>query len=384
MAKLLINSRTSGKYHREMIDGRSHIVTQMIAIRGDTSMNNVFYSDTEVEASFTQLNNLPAPNSHPTVNGVNVLANHPVANNKHNVGGWLRNPRKKGKRVYVDFMLDEEIANNSEAGKEIIDRIENGKKLGVSTGLTIKMLVNKSGLDDFGVPYTREGSGFSFDHVAILLNERAAGEHAGTELITNSDDDEVMQHDTEDKDSVIDDVAELLAGDSNYKVTLDNGYIAVNHSKTTKEEVSNMDKTKIVLAIISNSANKFTHKDVEALNAKTDDELSSIIATNSLDEDTAKEFLATNSNIDFDVVADYHANAEGYAEFKAVTAAKQQAVIDNIVANSEFTAELLTGKSEAELALLTNMLSPKKAVQVAEQKPTSITTNSAASLVDYS
>lgn len=356
-------------------------------IRGDTAMNNVFYSDKDVEDTFMQLNNLPAPSGHPSVNGVNVLASHPVANNKQNIGGWLSKPRKKGKRVFVNFMLDEDIANNSDDGKETIRRIENGEKIGVSTGLTIAQVINKTGVDDFGVKYNREGKGYTFDHVAILLNETAAGEHAGTELITNSEECEVMQFNSDVIDtSLLDDISELLAGDTDYNVTLESGFISVNHKSTNqKEEVCNMDKNKIVLAIIGNSANKFTIKDVDALNAKTDDELNSIIATNSLDEDTAKEFLTTNSEIDFDSYEEFHANKAEFDAFKAEKSAKQKEVIDNIVANSEYTAELLAGKSEAELTLITNMLTPeKKAVRIAEQK-SSITTNSVATgKVDYS
>jgi len=195
--KILINSRTSGKFKRETIDGRSHIVTMMMPIRGDITMNKIFYPDKEVANSFMQLNMLPAPNGHPEVNGVSVPAFHPVANNKHNIGGFLRNPRKKGKRVFVDFMLDEEIANNSEAGKETIRRIEAGERIGVSTGLGISQVINKSGTDDFGKKFTREGKGFVFDHVAMLLNEHAAGEHAGTELILNEEDYEVLVHNAE-------------------------------------------------------------------------------------------------------------------------------------------------------------------------------------------
>ena len=257
--KLLINSRTSGKHHREDIDGRSHIVVPMVPIRGDSAMNGIFYSDAEVTNSFMQLNNLPAPNSHPTVNGVSVLASHPVAVNKHNIGGWLSKPVKKGKRVFVNLMLDEEVANNSEDGKELIRRIEEGKKVGVSTGLTISQVTNKVGVDDFNVEYTREGKGYKFDHVAILLNEEAAGSLAGTELITNSDECEVMTFNAQEE-SLLDEVSELLSGDKDYQVSLDGGKITVNHKLTTNEEEGNtMDKAKLVLAIIKNSANKYTN-----------------------------------------------------------------------------------------------------------------------------
>lgn len=383
--KLLINSRTSGKFHRVVIDGRSHIVTRMMPIRGDTAMNRIMYPDNQVADSFMQLNLLQAPSKHPTVNGVNVLASHPVSNNKQNIGGWLSEPVKKGKRVFVNFMLDEKIANNSDDGKETIRRIEAGEKIGVSTGLSIASVVNQSGKDDFGAEYDRIGSGFKFDHVAILLNETAAGGHAGTELITNSDECEIMTFNAEEE-SLLDDVSELLAGDKDYSITLEGGKITVNHKlTTTKKEVRNMKTADLVLAIITNTANGYTVKDSAKLNAMSDDELSSIVATNSLDEATAKEFLTTNSAINFDEVEEFHANKEAFNKFQANQKVEQQKVIDNIVTNSEYTAELLAGKSDAELTLLTNMLTPeKKAVRIAEQKPTITTNSESNSKVDYS
>lgn len=381
--KLLINSRTSGKYTREVIDGRSHIVTAMLPIRGDTAMNGVYYADDQVTNSFMQLNMLPAPSGHPQVNGVNVLASHPVANNKQNIGGFLRNPRKKGKRVFVDFMLDEEIANNSEDGKETIRRIEAGEKIGVSTGLGIAQVINKTGTDDFGAKYTREGKGYTFDHVAILLNETAAGEHAGTELITNSEECEVMVYNAKESE-MLDSIADILSQDPCYNVTLENGLINVNHESKT-EEVNTMDKAALVLAIITNSANSYTVNDNEKLNAMTDKELMSIVATNSMTEETAKSFLATNSQIDFAGYEEFTTNKAEFEKFKADKAAAQKSVIDKIVANSEYTDELLAGKSDAELMLITNMLEPKKvAVQIGQQGKT-ITTNSADNaVVDFS
>jgi len=383
--KLLINSRTSGKFTRVVIDGRSHIVTRMMPIRGDTAMNRIMYPDNQVADSFMQLNLLQAPSKHPTVNGVNVLASHPVSNNKQNIGGWLSEPVKKGKRVFVNFMLDEEIANNSDDGKETIRRIEAGEKIGVSTGLSIASVVNQSGKDDFGAEYDRIGSGFKFDHVAILLNETAAGDHAGTELITNSDECEIMTFNAEEQ-ALLDDVSDLLAGDKDYEVSLDNGKITVNHKLTTnEEEVSTMDKAKLVLAIIGNSANSYKLADVEALNAKTDEEIIAIVATNSLDEKQAKDFLTTNSAINFDEVEEFHANKEAFNKFQADQKVEQKKVIDNIVTNSEYTAELLAGKSDAELTLLTNMLTPeKKAVRIGEQKQTITVNKESNSKVDYS
>jgi len=418
--KVLINSKTSGKFKREEIDGRSHLVTVMMPIRGDITMNNIFYPDKAVEESFMQLNMLPAPNGHPTVNGVNVPAFHPVANNKHNIGGFLRNPRKKGKRVFVDFLLDEEIANNSEAGKETIRRIEAGERIGVSTGLGITNVINKTGTDDFGKKYTREGGGFQFDHVATLLNETAAGEHAGTELVLNEEGGEILVYNAEwqtnelsthqlhdkihnlirspsssDIHTWLQDIfpdsktfifsheepnqprklfKQTYAIDQNDNITLIDDMIEVVRKEefipkttTTNQEVSNMDKSKLVLAIIGNSANNFKVTDVDSLTAKTDDELLAIVATNTIDEKSAKELL-TNSGHDFKGYELFTNNKVQFEAFLKAEDATLKATVDNIVANSDYTVEMLKGKDAAELDLLTNMLTPEKiAVRAAEQ-----------------
>ncbi len=88
-----INSHTSGKFRREMINNRSHLITSMMPIRGDISMNGILYPNKEVKASFQQLHDLPAPNGHPIINGVHVRAFKQASMNAFNVGGFVRNPK---------------------------------------------------------------------------------------------------------------------------------------------------------------------------------------------------------------------------------------------------------------------------------------------------
>lgn len=442
--KVIINSKTSGKFKREVIDGRSHIVTTMMPIRGDITMNDIFYPDEEVESSFMQLNMLPAPNGHPKVNGVNVPAFHPVANNKHNIGGFLRNPRKKGKRVFVDFLLDEEVANRSEEGKETIRRIENNERIGVSTGLGITQVINKTGSDDFGKKYTKSGSGFVFDHVATLLNEEAAGKHAGTELVLNEKGEEISMYFADWKvnelscSQIMEQIHSLLrrqtenddekayvwpmevypdsrtfvysleekgearklfrrsyAVDQNDNIALDDDKTEViidykdRHPKPeteteTEKEVSEMDKSKLVLAIIGNSNNKYTVADNDKLMAMSDADLCSIVGQ-SVDVEQAKALLTNSGNLDLAGYEEFKANE---AEFKAFQKAQSEALaakIDHIVANSKFTAEMLAGKSEAELDVINEMIQPEKpAVRAPQQASTKTTaTNSQEAVVDY-
>lgn len=436
--KVLINSRTSGKFKRELIDGRSHLVTIMMPIRGDITMNSKFYPDTEVANSFEQLNMLPAPHGHPMVNGINVPAFHPVANNKHNIGGFLRSPRKKGKRVFVDFMLDEEIANNSEAGKETIRRIESGEKIGVSTGLTINQVTNKAGEDDFGKPFNQEVAGFNFDHVAILLNEAAAGEHAGTELVLNEEGETIevativanelstsdiheaisalirtsfqegsfvwimdifpesktFVFSVEEKNSPTKLFKQSFAFDLHGEVEVLGDRIEVQRitefvtkeSFNTLDEVNDMDKNKVVLAIIGNSSNKFTVSDNARLLAMPDDELTALIATNTADEDSSKTLL-TNAGYDLKAYDNFMANKEKFEAFIASEDSRLKVLRDDIVANSTYTPELVANKSEEELNVLQTLISPKKvAVRIPEGIQSTIHANASdteVSAVDY-
>lgn len=180
--KITINSKTAGKYRKAMLNNREHIVTSMVPIVADSVMNGGLYPLAEVANTFDQLDNLPAPNGHPSVNGELVSAFHPLAINAYNIGGFVKNPKMDGKKVINEFWLDVEIANQSEDGKELIRRIENGEEVGVSTGLTVRQ-ENAEAKD-----YSWIARDLKFDHVAILLNERAAGEHVGTRLQTNSAD----------------------------------------------------------------------------------------------------------------------------------------------------------------------------------------------------
>lgn len=425
--KVIINSRTSGKYKRETIDGRSHLVTIMMPIRGDITMNKRFYSDKDVTLSFMQLNMLPAPNGHPTVNGIAVNAFHPVANNKHNIGGFIRNPRKKGKKVFCDLLIDEKIANNSGEGKEVIKRILSGEKIGVSTGLAVEHITNKNGVDDFGKEFNQVVSGYHFDHVAILLNEPAAGEHAGTELILNENDEEIFVYNAQwniediNENEIPKKLQELIKSDKvtnwlgevnteekyfyfsqcnsmndeihtkfkqHYDIDHDNKVVLLNDAEKinsrsqTINEVKKMDKAKLVLAIIGNSANKYTVSDNDRLTAMSDDDLLKIVSNT--DEEGAKKIL-TNSGFNFTEYDNFVSNKSSFEIYLENKAKVDKVMIDNIVKNSEYTEDILKGKSSAELDIINNMLTPKKiAKRIAEQGQQQVTNADDNNDVDYS
>lgn len=185
--KVYINSKMTGNAKKETVNGRDHTVVEMVSIVGDSVMNKGFYPDEEVTNSYQQLNCLPAPNGHPKIAGKPISAFHPVAINAHNIGAFIRNPKKSGKVVTNELWIDEEVANKTDGGKELLKRIDNGDdNIGVSTGLTLDQRV-ENGIAEDGSEYEWIANNFHFDHVAILLNEKAAGAHVGTKLTINED-----------------------------------------------------------------------------------------------------------------------------------------------------------------------------------------------------
>jgi len=409
--KIAINSRTSGKFRKEKIGGRDHIITTMMPIRGDITMNGLLYPDADVKASFTQLNMMPAPNGHPMINGEHVPAFHLVAINAFNVGGFIRNPRKKGKRVFVDFCLDIEVANKHDDGKTLIANIEEGKKVGVSTGLTINQVVNQTGTDDFGKEFSRIGHGFNFDHVAILLDDAAAGEHAGTELVLNEGGDklvvnlEVNELSTDEMYSAIREALRQTATttewvwvqevfpdsrtfiyqvepkegssadvklfsrsfslDENDEISLSDDAVEVvrrvefepKTTVTNNKDEEDMDKSKLILAIIGNSAYAFTGDDKDRLEAMSESELVTALAVNA---EQAKQIM-TNAGFDFAGYENFTANRAAFEAFQASETERLGKVRADIVANSDMTDDMLEGKSEAELTVIAKMAAPKKA-----------------------
>lgn len=430
--KIAINTKTSGKFKRETINGRSHIVTSMRPIRGDISMNGILYPNEEVKKSFQQLHDLPAPNGHPKINGVHVSAFKPASMNAFNVGGWIRNPKMNNKEVIADFVLDETVANLSEDGREIIKRIENAEKIGVSTGLNIDEVVNKNGKDDFNQTFNKVGKGFKFDHVAVLLNEKAAGDHAGTEMILNTDDDndpiyvvnlkvnelsdnqirdqldQLVRSDREDTHTWINEVFTeskafifTVSNKTDRKlfkqsfalgedvVTLVGSPVEVILKKEFKptmqtNEDQEMDKKLLILSIIANAFNAFTNDDKARLEAMDESELINALCVN-VDEDKAREVLTTNG-FDFEAYDQFKANEKSFKEFQESENNRIEEIKTKIIAaNSDYTSEILAGKSEEELNIINKMIDgDKHSKRLPQGKAPDINNNSQALACDYS
>lgn len=432
MKQIFINGRSSGKYRVETIGGREHLVTRMMPIMGGTAMNRIYYPDEAVTETFNQLNMLTAPVGHPSVNGVDAPALHPVAYNKHNVGGFLRNPVKKGPRVFCDFCLDVTVANSTDAGRELINKIKSGQKIGVSTGLTISNVRAETGVDRFGKPYDHVGTGYKFDHVAILLNEVAAGEHAGTELVFNEAGDTaavfaltneplnaaellsalnaaIQPSDNVttawvsdvliDKSIVVynsqDDKGQRTEHKRAYAVDIlgelsliDDKPVQKQNSTTNPTEPKEANKLDIkigdlVSAIIATNSNKYTYRDVAALNAMQPVDLLAIVATN-VDDNQAKS-IVTNAGFDFAAYDKFVANKDDFTAWQVEQQKASDALVTEIVKNSDFyTVENLKGKPVSELNALHSLVTNagKTATGLGEGMPHKVTNSQTAANQD--
>lgn len=176
--QISIVNKSTGKFAIEKINGRKHLVTTMLAIEGDSVMNELFYPNDVVASAAPQLDMLPAPAGHPQVNGKPVSAFNPLAINAHSFGGFTRSPEISGMKVFADLVIDLKIANQSSKGRSIIARIRKGERIGVSTGLIADVTNTLGNINN--QEFTGRVERINFDHVAVLLDAMPAGENTFT------------------------------------------------------------------------------------------------------------------------------------------------------------------------------------------------------------
>jgi hypothetical protein len=402
--RIAVNSKSTGKFKTVVINNRPHLSTEMVSIVGDSVMNGLLYPLNHVATSFAQLDQLPAPASHPTVNGQNVSAFHPLAVNAHNFGGMVRAPRMDGKKVINELVIDIEVANKDERGKEIVRRIEAGESIGVSTGLNATV-TNQSGKEG-DKEYKGIVSEIKFDHVAVLPDETPAGSdtftinsdelmicnvaesvsdledkvskavdakfstterHAWASDILFSPDRAVVR--LQDKLMMIpfgyDDNGEVVFTGEGVEVVSKRIYETVGTSTGLQnQEEDEMDKEKIVLAIIGNAANAFTGADKDSLMAMSESDLVNSLHTKTIAPpvtvDVAKKAIEdaglTVNAADFnkDHYKSYIDNKPAFDEFLGNKAEGRDKMVESIVTNSKMTKEQVEAMPDDTIESLAN------------------------------
>lgn len=167
---------------KEKRNGRDVVIVPSATLPDDVVMNDIMYPKAEIAKSFGTLNRTPAPLGHPLVNGKFVSARDPEGINIGWIGAWNENVRQDKGRVFLDKIIDVEMANRSEGGKAVLAAIEKGDPVHTSTGL-VCMLEAANG----DVNYKFTARDIEFDHDAILLGEEGAATPAqGVGMLVNS------------------------------------------------------------------------------------------------------------------------------------------------------------------------------------------------------
>lgn len=177
---------------RETYNGREHLVLPSYTLPANVVMNGGLYSASEIDAHYQGLEGTLAPLGHPTVNGQFVSAFSPEGINAGHIGAWNRNVKKLGNRVYAEKWVDTTVANQSEGGRELLERvaaIERGDDvppIHTSVAVFLEQLEANEEQKAQGIEWVAKIN--VMDHDAILLHEVGAAQpEQGVGLMVNAD-----------------------------------------------------------------------------------------------------------------------------------------------------------------------------------------------------
>lgn len=185
MAQVRVNVRTLANtkaVRKEKRNGRDVVIVPSATLPDDIIMNGIKYPAAEISKSFAGLNRTPAPLGHPMINGKFVSARDPEGLNIGYIGAWNENVRRENGRVFLDKVIDVEVANRSQGGKDVLAAIEKGEPVHTSTGLLANLEAVANAADHKHIARNIE-----FDHDAILLGEvGAATPDQGVGMLVNA------------------------------------------------------------------------------------------------------------------------------------------------------------------------------------------------------
>lgn len=143
-------------------------------------MNRMLYPGDQLAAAAPGLTGKPAPAGHPkNAAGQHISATNGEALQSAYIGSICANARHEAGRTLTDIVVNEKQARATDAGAALIERLDaalagtNTEPIHVSTGLLCEV-VNASG-ESNGRKYDRIATNISYDHLAILLDEKGAG-----------------------------------------------------------------------------------------------------------------------------------------------------------------------------------------------------------------
>jgi hypothetical protein len=160
----------AGLVRREELNGITYRVLPVVAIK-EGVLNQEFVSAAEIAACLDQWNGRPVTVAHPQVGDTYVTANDPSIASAYVVGQVYYNSFAENKQR-GEIWVDEARAQHSDAGRELLTRIDAGLPIEVSTAYFRDIDPTPGSWN--GVAYNGRAYNLRPDHLAILLHERGA------------------------------------------------------------------------------------------------------------------------------------------------------------------------------------------------------------------
>lgn len=168
---LLFTSNQTARTHRETVGGVEYLVAPVVAIRAGV-LNGELVPAEEISHHFTAWNGRPFVVGHPkNVDGELVPANDPEMLAQL-ACGQLFDVRFEGDALKGELWVDLGKAKSVDGGPEVVQRLESGKPLEVSTAY-LRDRDEKPGTLD-GVKYEAIARNLRPDHLAALLDAEGA------------------------------------------------------------------------------------------------------------------------------------------------------------------------------------------------------------------
>lgn len=194
--RILVNTKVAkGAVRRETRGGQEYFVVSSKTLPFGVIMNGGLYTREQILANYKRIEGTFAPLGHPMVDGEYVSAFSPEGINVGHVGAHNENVRIEGNRVAVDKWVNIDVANRTDKGKLLVNRLEQlekGEGEPIHTSITVMAVRDPAPANARG--YSWVANIRDIDHDAILLDEPgAATPEQGVGLAVNADLAETLE-----------------------------------------------------------------------------------------------------------------------------------------------------------------------------------------------
>ncbi len=162
-----------GKTRREKLNGREHIVAPLsLIVPGvlNGSQGPLYYPQEEINKNPSAWNHIPIVLGHPALNGSHVSARDPDILNATGIGVVMR-AEANGKLIAEGWF---DVETTRRIDNRILQSLEEGKPIELSTGLFTKNEPAEDGATFNGTSYSATARNYQPDHLAILPDTTGA------------------------------------------------------------------------------------------------------------------------------------------------------------------------------------------------------------------